>query len=240
MRRDAFSRILRGVRQRLLWVFLFWGVGASLTWAFIIPVMSFLLAPSGGHLSPSGKPIFTNPTAMLNLQVEVSVKGGIILAAPVVIFQLYRWLRPLFSRKVKQFIWWFLPLGLLSYLAGVTFAYLVLIPAGIQYLLGFGTEIATPMIDITEYMKLVTTLIIWMGVVFETPVVMLVLSKTGIVDYRRFRKIRRYMIPAIFTFGVLITPGSDPVSALLVAVPLTVLYEAGIFLAWLARPRVRA
>ena len=239
MRHDAFQRILRGVRRRLLPVFFFFGVGASLSWYFIIPIFGFLLAPAGGRLSPDGKPIFTSPTDMLVLQVGVSIKGGLIAAVPMLLYQAYNFLRPLLGVKVKHFIWWFLPLGALCYIGGTAFAYFVVLPTGLQYLLQFGTGVATPMIRITEYMSLVTALVFWMGVVFELPLAMMLLAKLGIVDYRGFQRFRRYVPPAAFTLGVIITPTVDPLNATLVAVPLIILYEAGIILSWLVRPRQR-
>mgnify|MGYP001611185833 FL=1 len=237
MRHDAFKRILRGVRRRLLYVFVFFGVGASVTWYFIIPIFGFLLAPAEGRLSPDGKPIFTNPTDMLVLQVGVSIKGGLIAAFPMLLYQAYCFLRPLLGVKVKHFIWWFLPLGALCYIGGTAFAYFVVLPTGLQYLLQFGAGIATPVIRITEYMAMVTALVFWMGVVFELPLAMVLLTKLGIADYRRFQGVRRYVAPAAFTVGVIITPSIDPLNATLVAVPLILLYEVGILLSWLVRPK---
>ena len=225
------------MRRRLLWVFFFFGIGASATWYFRVDIFQFLLAPAGGRLSPDGKPVFLSPTEMLSLSVGLSIKGGLIACGPVLLYQAYGFLRPLLSVKVKHFIWWFLPLGALCYLGGMAFAYFVMLPTGVQYLLQFGTEIATPMIRITDYMAMVTALIFWLGIVFELPLAMLLLAKLRIVDYKRFQRIRRYVPVAAFTLGVIITPTIDPVNATLVAVPLIVLYEVGVFLSWLVRPR---
>lgn len=239
MRRDALQRILRGVRNRLLWVFVVWAVGAGLTWQFHPQIFAYLLAPAEGRLSPDGKPIFTNPTEMLNLLVKVSVKGGLVAAAPVLVYQAYGFLRPVLSTRAKHFIRWFLPSGFLCFMVGASFAYLVMIPTGVRYLLSFGTEIATPMISITAYMEMMTALIFWLGIVFELPLAMLLLAKLGIVDHKKFQRVRRYVPIAAVTLGVVITPTTDLVNMLFVAVPLILLYEVGIRLAWLARPRLR-
>lgn len=174
---------------------------------------------------------------MLNVAVGISVKGGCVIAAPVLVYHLYGFLHPVLSRKMKHFIWWFLPSGLLSYLAGVAFAYYVMMPTGVRYLLQFGTDVATPMVSIAAYMAMTTALLFWLGVIFELPLAMLLLAKMRLVSHKRLMKMRRYVPVAAVTLGVIITPTTDIVNALLVAGPLILLYEVGVFLAWLVRPR---
>lgn len=237
MNREALKRILRGIRNRLLWVSAAFGLGASLTWYFRVEIFDLLLAPAGGQLSVTGRPVFFGPTEMLGVAVGVSVKGGLVTAFPVLLYQVYGLLRNLLSPKIKLFLFWFIPLGFLCYLAGVAFCYFVLLPTGMRYLLQFDTDIATPLINITAYMKMTTTMLFWMGVVFELPPAMLLLSKLGVVSYRKFSRIHGYVYPAAFALGAIITPSFDPVNSTLVAVPLIALYWVGVFLAWLARPK---
>lgn len=231
------ERALRGVFYRLLWVLAAFGVGASLTWYFRTEIFRWLLAPAGGHLSPTGQPIFTSPTEMFSLTIGLAIKGGLVAAAPVLVFHIYRLLRPLLSKQQRRTITLFLWLILFFYLAGTAFAYYVLLPTGLKFLLSFGADIATPMVRISEYMDLALTLLFWLGIVFEIPIVMMLLAKLRLVSHERFKRLRIYVPIGALILGGLITPTVDPVNQTLVAVPLVALYEVGIFLAWLARPK---
>ena len=107
----------------------------------------------------------------------------------------------------------------------------MLLPPALRFLLSFGSEIAQPMIRIGNYVNVVVMLLFWIGISFETPLVMLLISKIGLVSYRGFARFRRYWILVAFLLGAVITPTFDPVNQSLVALPLIVLYELGILLA---------
>ena len=119
---------------------------------------------------------------------------------------------------------------LLSFAAGAAFGYYVLIPPAINFLINFGGDIAEPTILIGNYVNLVVMLLFWMGVVFETPAVMFLLAKLRIVSPAGFSKWRRHWVVVAFVLGAIITPTFDPINQTLVAGPLIVLYEVGIWL----------
>ena len=235
----AIQRHFRGVKRRLLWVFLAFGVGSSLTWYFRTTVLAWLLLPAGGQLSATGRPVFIAPTEMFSLMVGLAIKGGFVLAFPVLVYQVFRFLRPLLSKKHGRFIAIFLPAGFVCFLGGAAFAYFVLLPTGLRFLLQFGTDVADPMIRITEYMDLALAMLFWLGIVFELPLALFLVVKLRIVEYKRVRSFQKYAPLAAFILSALITPTMDIVNSTLVAVPIIVLFEAGVFLAWLARPRQR-
>ena len=228
------------MRRRLLWVFVALGVGASLTWYFRTTIFLWLLAPAGDQLSGTGQPIFTGPTEMFSVTVGLVVKGGIVTAFPVLAYNVYRLLSPLLDQEKKRLVIIFAALGFVLYLAGVAFAYWVLLPTGLKFLLAFGTDIATPMIRISEYMDMAMAMIFWLGVVFELPLVMLLLAKLRLVSYKDFKKVRRYVPMMAFILSAIITPTFDVVNQTLVAVPLVALFEVGVLLAWIARPKVQS
>jgi hypothetical protein len=130
----------------------------------------------------------------------------------------------------------FLPAILLCYLAGVSFAYFVMLPVGIAFLLHFGEGIAVPTIRISEYLSLVITLIFWLGVIFELPLLIFLLAKLRLVSYQRFKRVRKFVPPAAIIISAILTPTMDIVNQLLLAGPIIVLYEVGLMLAWLAQP----
>ena len=197
-----------------------------------------LFSPAGEALSPhGGLPIFTGPTEMFSATIHLAMMGGVAAAFPVLVFGVYRLLSPLLNRKQQHFAVLFLPAFFVCFLGGVAFAYFVMLPTGLKFLLRFGEGIAVPVIRITEYMSLVTALLFWVGVIFELPLAMFLLAKLQIVSHTRFRKFRRYVPAAAFVLSALITPTFDVINQTMVAVPIIVLFEVGLFLAWLARPK---
>ena len=222
---------------KLLWPLVTFGIGASLTWLFRAEVFGYLLAPAGDSLSVDGRAIFTGPTEMFSLTIGMAIKGGIVVAFPVLTFSVYSLAKPLLDRQQRRTVILFLGLSIFLYLVGTAFAYFVLLPIGLGFLLQFGADIATPMIRISEYMDLALAMLFWLGLVFETPLVMLLLAKVRIVSHLQFKRLRRYVPIAALILGALITPTIDWVSQTLVAVPLILLYEVGVLLAWLVRPK---
>jgi sec-independent protein translocase protein TatC len=133
-----------------------------------------------------------------------------------------------------------MPGVLLAFVAGVAFAYFVLTPPALHFLLTFGGDVATPLIRVSNLVNLMLRLLFWMGVAFETPLVMYLLAQLGIVNPRMLSRFRRYWVVVAFILGAIITPTFDPVNQALVAVPLLLLYELGLLLARLAARSRRA
>ncbi len=203
-------------------------------------VFRWLFAPAKGSLSLyGGLPIFTGPSEMMGAVIHLAMMGGLVVSFPVATISVYQLVSPLLSRKQRRFIKLFLPVVFACFLSGVAFAYFVMLPVGLKFLLNFGEGIAVPLIDLTKYMSLVTAILFWLGVVFELPPVMFLLTRLRLVRYEKFRRIRRYVPAAAFILGAIIAPGFDPVSSTMVAVPIIALYEAGLFLSRLARPKAK-
>ena len=235
----AIQRHLRGVKGRLLWVFVAFGVGSSLTWYFRTTVLGWLLLPAHGQLSASGRPIFTSPTEMFSLTVHLAIVGGVVLASPMLVWQVFRLLRPLLNKRQARFVSIFLPATLVCFLGGSAFAYFVILPTGLRFLLQFGTDVADPMIRLSEYMTIALAMLFWLGVGFELPLAMFLLVKMRIVAYKRLKSFRRYVPVAAAILAMIITPTGDLVNSLLVSVPIWVLYEVGLLLAWTVRQKQR-
>jgi sec-independent protein translocase protein TatC len=188
-------------------------------------------------LSPhQGLPIYTSPTEILSTTIKLSLTGGVVFAIPVLVGTVFYLVRPLLKRNERRLVALFLPAILLCYLAGVSFAYFVMLPVGIAFLLHFGEGIAVPTIRISEYLSLVITLIFWLGVIFELPLLIFLLAKLRLVSYQRFKRVRKFVPPAAIIISAILTPTMDIVNQLLLAGPIIVLYEVGLMLAWLAQP----
>lgn len=181
--------------------------------------------------------IFTKMTEMIGTYMKVALAGGFLLAMPYLVYQLLMFVSPALTRREKKRIYLILPWITLMFAAGVAFAYFILIPPATNFLLTFGSNIATPMITIGNYISIVTRLLIATGVVFETPVIITFLARLGIVKPKMLSSKRRHAIVVAFILAALITPTIDPVNQSLVALPLIVLYEMSIWLAKLVQPR---
>ena len=165
---------------------------------------------------------------------------GVVVALPILLAQVVLFVAPGLTPREKRYLYGFLPGVLLSFAAGAAFGYYVLIPPAINFLVNFGGDIAEPTIRVGNYVNLVVMLLFWMGVVFETPVIMFLLAKLRVVSSSGFAKWRRHWIVVAFVLGALITPTFDPINQTLVAGPLIVLYEAGIWLSKLAGKKKEA
>ncbi len=191
-----------------------------------------LFAPAKGDLSPyGGLPVYTGPAEMMGATIHLAMMGGVVVAFPVATISVYQLVSPLLGRRRRRIVLLFLPALFVCYLGGVAFAYFVMLPVGMTFLLHFGTGIAVPLISITEYMSLVTALLFWLGVVFELPLVMFLLTKLRLVRFEQFRRVNRYVPGAAFILSAILTPTFDVVNSTMVAVPIILLYEAGLFLA---------
>ena len=179
-------------------------------------------------LSPS-EPFFTT--------VKLSVYAGILLSLPVLLYQAYAFVLPAFSPREKRVM---LPLLLMVpflFVAGVVFAYYVVMPAALNFLLGFNDDDFNIQLRAAEYYGFFALTEIAVGLLFQIPVAILAITRLGIVTPRELARNRRYAILVIAVVAMLL-PGTDPVTMLLCMLPLYLLFEVSILLAhWFGTPR---
>lgn len=238
-RQLSISQHLLELRKRILISGAAVLIGTVVALIFYEDIVELLLRPADELSSDEGpaRLIYTELTEMIAVTVRVSILGGLILAFPVVLYQAIMFVAPGLTKRERRFLLAFMPGVILSFVGGVAFGYFVLIPPAVNFLLSWGSDLATPMIRIGNYVSIMVTLLFWLGLVFETPVVMFLLAKLGVVSWRTYARWRRYWILVAFILGALITPTFDPVNQALVAAPLIVLYELGI---WLSRFAARS
>ena len=201
-------------------------------------MFAFLLAPAEEMLSPfeGGLPIFTGVPDMFGSTLSLSMKGGQVLALPVLVVGILSMLKPFVPRRFWLFVTTYTALSLGMFLLGASFVFFVMMPVSLQFLLTFGQGVAVPVILLTEYLALLLSLIFWIGVAFELPIVMQLLARFRVVSYLRASTLRKWVIPTAFIFAALITPSLDGTLTLLVAIPMLLLYEAGLIASWLTHP----
>jgi sec-independent protein translocase protein TatC len=225
-------------RNTVFLCILAWSIGAGATFWWHPEVFAFLLAPAEEMLSPfeGGLPIFTGAPDMFGATLSLSMKGGQVTALPVLIVGILSMLRPLVPRRFWLFMTTYTALSLGMFLTGASFVFFVMMPVSLQFLLTFGQGVAIPVILLDQYMALLLSLIFWIGVAFELPIVMQILARFRVVSYARASTLRKWVIPSAFIFAALITPSLDGTLTLLVAIPMLLLYEVGLIASWLTHP----
>ena len=163
--------------------------------------------------------------------LKLGVTAGILLASPIIIYQVWAFIFPALNREEKRFA---VPLFLIIvafFIIGAVFAYFIVVPVVLQFSAKLFPEMPN-MWDLENYLSLVTKLILGFGIAFELPIVMAFLSRIGVINARGFREKQSYALLGICVISALLTP-ADPWSMLLMAIPLFILYQLGIFFAYL-------
>jgi len=180
--------------------------------------------------------IYTGVTEMLGAYIKVALYCGVALALPFIIYQVVMFVSPALTRTEKRYMYTLLPAAVVFFVAGVGFAYYILLPPALNFLLSFGGDIAEPMISIGNYTSVLVKLMFWIGVVFEIPLVMYFLGKLRVVSSGWLLKKWKWSFLIAFALGAIITPTMDPVNQTLVALPIVVLYLLGTLLVWIGQP----
>lgn len=201
-------------------------IGTVIGLVFSDTVFKILLLPAG----PDFKPVVIEMTEMFTTYFKVAIMTGAALAMPVFVYEIFGFVGPGLTRKERRIVITLLPLVSLFFLLGMLFGYFVVLPFATRYLLHF-SDVATPEIRINNYIGFVTTVEFWLGLAFETPLIIYMLAKVNLVNVRRLTAYRKYAILAVFIIAAAITPTPDPFNQTLVAIPLYLLYELGILFA---------
>jgi sec-independent protein translocase protein TatC len=209
-------------------------IGSGVAFAFFRQIIELLVLPARDLDAGIGQLVYIEVTELLSTSIKVSFVGGFILAMPVILYQVIMFVAPGLTGREKRYLLGFMPGVLLAFVAGIAFAYFVLTPPALHFLLTFGGDLATPLIRVSNIVNLMLRLMFWMGIAFETPILMYLLAQLGIVNARMLGRFRRYWVVVAFILGAIITPTVDPVNQALVAAPLLVLYELGVLLAKVA------
>ncbi len=176
----------------------------------------------------------TGPLDGLSLRVTLATYGGLVLASPVVLWQLWRFVTPGLHPKEKRYAVPFVVASILLFALGGAVAF-VTFPHALGWLGGIGGPSLTQILDPTKYLSLILLLMVAFGLTFEFPVLLVSLELAGVVTPRQLSSWRRWALVLIVVVAGVVTPSSDPFSMLAMAVPLYVFYELSILIGWLAR-----
>jgi sec-independent protein translocase protein TatC len=175
------------------------------------------------NLMPFGQPF---------LYFKVILAAGLIVSAPFVLYQFWLFISPALYKNEKKWISRLTFFTSICFLAGVMFSYFILIPTMLGFAASFGSDIIANRIDINSYFGFISLILIVAGGVFELPVLSFVLTKMGLVNSKLLSKYRRHSIVIILIIAAILTPTPDPISQLIFAAPVFLLYELSILISW--------
>jgi sec-independent protein translocase protein TatC len=225
-----FLEHLEELRMRIIWSLLALTVGISVGFWVVqhFQIVSLLKVPIAPYLANGGKLVVLAPTEPVMIVLKLSLVVGIILASPVVFWQLWAFLAPaLYGREKKVLIpAMFAGAGL--FILGGALAWIFVLPKTLQVLFSFQSEAIAPMITYDAYFDFVTQVVVALGISFELPLVIIILAWFGIVTPQWLNRFRRFAIVLACLAGAFLSPGTDVLSMIMMTIPLLLLYEVGV------------
>ena len=222
-----FTTHLEELRKRLIVCFIAVGIGFLASYAFAEQLFEVLMQPLLSAMPPDEKLVYTGLPEAFFTYLKVAFLAGILLATPVIMYQLWLFIAPGLYNKEKR---WVIPIVFLStvfFVGGALFGYFIVFPFGFKFFMGFASDAIRPLPSMKEYLGFSSKLLIAFGIVFELPLFVTFLAKLGIVDVPFLSKKRKYALLLFFVFSAILTP-PDVITQCMMAGPLMVLYEIGI------------
>ena len=227
---DTFISHLIELRDRLLRIV----AGIVLTFICLFPfankIYSLLANPLLSQLPQGGQMIATAVTTPFFVPMKVAMLAAFVISLPYTLYQVWAFIAPGLYQHEKRFAAPMVVLSTLLFLIGMAFAYFLVFPVVFGFIAGTAPEGVAVMTDIGNYLDFVITLFLAFGIAFEVPVAVVILVRMGMVNVATLKEIRSYVIVGAFVAGAILTP-PDVISQFMLAVPLWLLYEAGILAA---------
>ena len=235
--RMSFLDHLDELRKRLVMAVSAIFGGFLIAFAFISPIFDFIMRPLQEILPEGGELVYTEPTEAFFLYIKIAALGGLVLAMPVVLLQIWRFVAPGLYGHEKKFAIPFVTLSSLFFLGGCLFSHYLLFPVAWRFLSSFATDYMTFMPRIQPAFSLYVRLMLACGVIFQMPTLVFFLARVGVVTAGFLLRNTKYAILIIFILAAVLTPTPDPVTMTLMASPMIVLYALSIGIAWMFAPR---
>lgn len=223
-----FALHLEELRWRLVRCVIAIAVGFGVSYFFKEDIFNILMIPLLKAMNNHGKIIFTGLTEAFFTYLKVALISGIMLAFPYLAFEFWMFVTPGLYKSEKKIIAPAIFLSAFFFVGGALFGYFAAFPFGFSFFLSFSNENIEALPSMKEYMSLASLMLLAFGAVFETPLVITILAKLGIVSADFLKKNRKYAVVIIFIIAAIITPGPDVMSQCIMAGPLLILYEISI------------
>lgn len=227
---------LEELRARALRSLAALALATAVSFPFSARIIQLLKYPAGGSIGPL---VFFGPEEAFTVYMRVSFSAGILIALPVILFQVWAFFSPAIDDGFKKHAGWFVVFSSLAFLAGCLFSYFILIPAALKFLLNIGKGELEPVISATRYIGFVTAFALACGLVFEMPVAGFFLTRIGLVNARFLRSKFLTALIGIMVVSAVITPTGDVFNMFLLALPMILLYEATIWVSFFSGRRSR-
>ncbi|HEC97337.1 MAG TPA: twin-arginine translocase subunit TatC [Nitrospirae bacterium] len=236
---------LSELRQRLIKSLIAVLIGFGLSFNFSEQLFRLLTLPlrSDLHLttvspyiefipkaSPIQKLVFLAPAEAFWMNIKVAMVAGLVLALPVALYQLWKFIAPGLMPSEKKYVGPFVVAGTVLFLIGALFCFSVVLPFAMGFLLTYKTAFMTPMISVGNYVDFCLKFLLSFGAIFELPIVILFLTRAGVVTPKALAKNRKYAVLVAFILAAVLTPTPDAFNQTLMAVPIIILYETGIII----------
>jgi len=215
---------LEELRRRLIIIVI--SILAAAVAGFVVSgsVLDLLIAPIPDAFE---KLYFTGPADAFSAQLKIAGFVGIAIAMPIILFHIWRFVTPGLTREERRWVWPVIIVAMALFALGLIVGYLV-IPYALTFLLGFARPNLEPLLTVQDYIGFVTSMLLAFGIVLEFPIVLVGLSRVGILNYRRVASQRRWAIVGIVAFAIVLTPGGDPISPLILSSVMLLLFEGSL------------
>lgn len=234
--RMGFFEHLEEFRRRLIASLIALAAAFGIAWSRAEWLFGILARPVRRFLPPGQNLAYTTLTEPFLLYFRVALLGGLILASPIILWQLWLFIAPALYRREKRLAIPFLFASVFFFLSGCAFGYLEAFPVVVGFLVGMGSNFQA-VITINEYLSTATKIILGLGICFELPIVIFFLTRMGVVTERWLLKKFKYAVLVVFVIAALITPTPDVATQTVFAVPMLLLYLLGIAISWVSRKR---
>lgn len=221
-KRLTFIEHLEEFRVRIIKSVVFIIIASCLCYIFKDTILSFVV-------SPVGKLVFIAPQEAFVTNIKIAFWAGLYLSLPFLLYQIWRFVSGALKKKERGYALIFGLFSFIFFILGVFFGYFVIVPIGIQFLLSFSRDFLTPMLSMERYISFIGSLTFVFGVIFQIPLIVLFLTKIGVVTPKFLSENRKYAVVIIFIIGAVFTP-PDIITQCLMAIPLIFLYELSIIL----------
>ena len=211
---------LTELRARLIKCLIAVALGSCVGYYFLDEIMHYLTLPAG-------KLYYMQPSEAFFTYLKVAIAAGFLLALPVIFYQVWRFFLPALTRAERMVLGLIVPSSVLLFFGGLAFSFFLVLPAAVQFFMGFGNAELEALFSVDKYFDFVIWFVLPFGFVFELPLVIIILAKIGILGSAFLRKYQRLVIFLAFVIAAIITPTPDVFTQSMIALPMIVLYEIG-------------
>ena len=233
----SFLEHLDELRKRIVQSCLGIAIGVGIGFAFINPVVNFILKPTWQVLPQGSRMIYTQPGEAFGLYVQIGLIVGVILASPWIMYQVWLFIAPGLYANEKRFAVPFVLLSTTGFVGGAAFNHYIVFPFMIRFFASFNTADLVFMPRLEDVFDLYTKMLIGMGLVFQMPTVVFFLAKMRMVTARFLFRNTKFAVLIIFVVAAVVTPSGDMITQAIFAAPMLGLYALSIVIAWIVSPK---